>query len=154
MKFENLKIKTRLLLGFGALVLMVLALGGLSVWHSGMIWSNTDFLYNHPFKTNMAVREMETKVMAIQRSMKNVVIAETQDELNEAVHHINLDESEVYRLFDTIYRVYLGRQSSVDTALSTFKDWKPIRDETIRLHQMGATQDAVVRTKTLVISGS
>ncbi|MCX6306689.1 MAG: response regulator [Bacteroidetes bacterium] len=149
MQAKNLKIKTRLLIGFGAVLSMVLLLGGMAFWHSGVIWQNTDYLYQHPFKVNIAVREIETNIMAIQRSMKNVALSENQEELNAAVHDINIRESEVYRLFDTIYLSYLGKKSSVDSALSAIKDWKPVRDETIRLSQAGQKREAIMRTKTI-----
>ena len=148
MRIENLKIRSRLWIGFSALFALVMLLGGMAFWHSGMIWKNTDYLYQHPFKVNMAVREVQTNIMAIQRSMKNVVIADNQEELNAAVHDIDVRESEVYRLFDTIYALYLGNRSSIDTALSTFRDWKPVRDETIRMSQAGMKQESIIRTKT------
>ncbi len=149
MQFKNVNIKSRMWLGFGAILSMVVILGGLAFWHSGIIWNNTDYLYNHPFKVNMAVREIETNILGIQRSMKNVVLSENQEELNAAVFDINIRESEVYRLFDTVYAAYLGKKTTIDTALITFKEWKPSRDETIRLCQAGQQKEAVRRNKTI-----
>ena len=135
-------------LGFGVIICLVMLLEAISFWQSGKIWDNMDYMYRHPFKVNIAVREIQTGVMAIQRSMKNVALAENQEELNSAVHNINLNETEVYRLFDTLYALYLGKRSTIDTALGTYKDWKPIRDETIRLSQAGQQKEAARRTMT------
>ena len=149
MRLKDIKIKTRLWLGFSAIFVMVLLLGGMAFWHTGLIWKNTDYLYQHPFKVNIAVREIQTNIFIIQRDMKNVALAENQEELNAAVHSINVNESEIYRLFDTIYALYLGKKSTIDTAMITFRDWKPVRDETIRLSQAGEKREAIQRTKTV-----
>jgi signal transduction histidine kinase/DNA-binding response OmpR family regulator/HAMP domain-containing protein len=149
MNIKNVKIRTRLWLGFSIILLLVMLLGGIALWHSGIIWNNTSYLYQHPFKVNIAVRELETHVMAMQRSMKNVTISDSQEELSAAVHDITVNESQVYRLFDSIYALYLGKKGSVDSALSAFREWKPERDETIRLSQSGMYKEAVSRTKTV-----
>jgi signal transduction histidine kinase/CheY-like chemotaxis protein/HAMP domain-containing protein len=149
MKIKNLKIRTRLLVGFGAILSFVILLGGIAFWHSGMIWNNTEYLYQHPFKVNMAIREIQTNVMAMQRSMKNVVLSENQEEFNDAVHNINLNEAEAYQWFDTIYALYLGKKSTIDTAYNALRDWKPVREETIRLMQAGRNKEAIGRSKTI-----
>ncbi|MEI7897169.1 MAG: response regulator [bacterium] len=142
-------IKSRLWFGFGAILALVLLLGVISSWQTGKIWSNTEYLYKHPFKVNIALREIQTNVMTMHRNVKMVVLSENQDELNAAVHDINVCEAEVYRLFDTIYLLYLGRRSSVDTAFHVFSDWKPMRDETIRLSQAGQRKEAVNRSRNI-----
>jgi signal transduction histidine kinase/DNA-binding response OmpR family regulator/CHASE3 domain sensor protein len=143
MRTNNLKIKTRLLVGFGAILSMVLVLGGVSFWHSATIWDNTDYLYRHPFRVNMAVRDIETNIMAIQRSMKSIALTEDREQLDRIIASINQDEADVYRHFDTIYARYLGKKRTVDSAVAAFREWKPVRDEAVRLDMAGQSPEAV-----------
>ncbi|MDP1621736.1 MAG: response regulator [Bacteroidales bacterium] len=144
-----MKIKTRLLFGFGTILTMVLILGGVAFWHSKMMWDNTDFLYTRAFKVNIAVRDIQSNVRAIQRSMKDVVLAEDREELDSAKYSILINESEVHQLLDTIYALYIGKRSAVDTAFNLFKAWKPLRDETIRLIEADKKQEALLRTRNI-----
>jgi signal transduction histidine kinase/CheY-like chemotaxis protein len=137
MRIANMKIRTRMLIGFGALLAMTMVLGGIAFWHTGIIWENNKYLYRHPFKVNIAVREIQTHVLAMQRSLKNVVLAETQNQVDVALHSMQAEEAEVYRLFDTVRALYLGKRASVDSAVNAFRDWRLVREQIIRANKPG-----------------
>jgi hypothetical protein len=45
-----------------------------------------------------------------------------------------------------LYDRYLGSRADVDSALSAFESWKPIREETLRLLREGRKDEAIRRT--------
>jgi signal transduction histidine kinase/CheY-like chemotaxis protein len=147
MKIKDLTIRTRLLLGFGAILVMVILLGALASVQTWRIWQNTHYLYKHPFTVNVAVREIETNIMAIHRSMKDVVLAENPAEIGYAVHRIEIREAEIGQLLDKVYERYLGNKEDVDHVVTAFRDWKGYYRETIRICREGKIREAVERTK-------
>jgi signal transduction histidine kinase/CheY-like chemotaxis protein/HAMP domain-containing protein len=146
MNFNNIKIRTKLLLGFSAICVMVIALGWLAFFQSSSIWQNTRDLYNHPFKVNIAVREIQTGITAMHRSLKDVVLSDNQYSMNKYLNLIALDENEVYKNFQIVYDLYLGSRSTIDSAYTVFTNWKGIRDTTILLCQEGKVKEAEYRT--------
>ncbi len=149
MKLTDTTIKTRLLLGFGTILLLVILLGALAFVQTGVIWRDTHYLYSHPFAVNVAVREIETSVMSIHRSMKDVILAENPTELDQAVHRIRIYEADVYRLLDKVYEQYLGKKEDIDDVRGAFIDWTGYYQETIRLRREGRTLEAARRTKSV-----
>ena len=147
MKIKDVTIRTRLLFGFGAILVLVVLLGVLASVQTGRIWQNTHYLYKHPFTVNIAVREIATNIMAIQRSTKDVVLAENPAEIGHAAHRIEMYEADVYRLLDKIYEQYLGNKKDIDHVLTTFRDWTGYYRETIRMRREGKVREAIWRAK-------
>ena len=144
---KNLKVRTKLLFGIGIIILMVILMGWLSFRQSSRMWENTDALYKHPFKVNIAIREIETNILNIRHGMTEVMLSGSQDEYNSIVHHLNENEAVISRLLDTIYAQYLGDRSSIDTISVAIKDWNLVRQEAISLYQAGKIREAVEITK-------
>ena len=146
MNFRNVKIRTKLLIGFSAIGIMVIAVGWLAFFQSKSIWTNTDDLYNHPFKVNMAIREIQMNIIAMHRSLKDVVLSDNQYEMSKYLNKIAQEEELVYKNFQVVYDQYLGSKSTIDSAYSAFRNWKGIRDTTILLCQEGKFKEAAFRT--------
>jgi CHASE3 domain sensor protein len=146
MNFKNIKIRTRLLTGFSTIGILVFALGWLAVFQTKSIWQDASNLYNHPFKVNIAVREIETGITAMHRSLKDVILSGNRYEMSKYLNLIDRDEESVKRNFQVVYDQYLGSKSTIDSAYATFIKWKEIRDTTILLCQEGKMQEAAYRT--------
>jgi len=144
---KNLKVRTKLLFGIGIIILMVILMGWLSYRQSSRMWENTDALYKHPFKVNIAIREIETNILKIRHGMTEVMLSGSQDEYHLIVRHLNENEALISRLLDTIYAQYLGDRRSIDTISVAIKDWNLVRQEAISLYQAGKIKEAVEITK-------
>ena len=127
-------------------MVMVTTLGWLSYIHSRSIWENTRDLYEHPFTVNIAVREIETNIARMHRSVKDFVLSENEDEMNNYLNRVKSYEADVYKNFEIVYSRYLGRKSTIDSAYSSFQEWKLVRDTTINLRQQGKLNEAAFRT--------
>ena len=142
MKLQNLKIRTRLFLGFGIIIILIVVMGILSYQQINQLWFNTDQMYKHPFKVSNTVRDIRADIIAMHRSMKDIALAENKEQITHASNLVNNYEAEVYRLFDVVYKNYLGKRTDIDTAYFAFINWKQNRDEVIRLRLAGKSREA------------
>jgi len=122
-------------LGFGSLLVIILlmVLGGMALAEMQTLAKLTTNMYHHPFAVSNAVRDIRANVFAIQSSMKDIALAETEIQLTTASSQIDLYEEEVHQQFEIIFEQYLGPHQDIDIAYQTFVDWKLIRDEVIQL---------------------
>lgn len=141
MKFKNLRISTRLTLGFSVILVIVFALSYISFKQTQSMWQNTKNLYEHPFKVNIAIREIETNIAKMHLSLKAMAIASDTTEINKYLREIDTTENEVVKEFNTIKELYLGQKSTVDSAYSAFMEWKIVRDSTILLKKSGSSKE-------------
>ena len=106
--FRNLKIGTRLGLGFGLVLVFVLILSYISVVKMKALSGLTVKLYRHPYTVTTAILEIEANIIKIHRSMKDVALARNDAEMDRAVETVARYEAEVYERFEVIYDRFLG----------------------------------------------
>jgi signal transduction histidine kinase/CheY-like chemotaxis protein len=153
MQLKDLKIGTQLRLSLGIILAFVLLLGGLAWMHTDLIWQETKGLYDHPLMVRRALGEIKFDVMAMQRSMKDLILAENDDERQAALVRLEPYDADARHQFEVIFDRYLGPRQDVEAALEAFAQWKAIRTETIRLLQAGQQTEALRRTKSSGIGG-
>lgn len=129
MKLSGMKIATRLALGFG--IIIILMLTGYFTAFSGLdrLRQHTSDMYYHPYTVSTAVREVEIEIFKIRNlmqalQMKNLNVS--HDSTRSAVDSIS---NLIYLEFETIDRQFLGDKNEVKLALRHFTHWKTIRDE-------------------------
>ena len=146
-KLRNISIGFRLSLGFITLNLFTLIIGILAIWDSNQHIKTIDNIFKHPYTISNTVQEIETHIVSIHRSMKDVSLSNTNLEIAHAVDLVNKSENEIIRLFAIVSKEFLGDKKDVDAAWDSFKKWKPIRLEVIELSRSGKKQDAALITK-------
>ena len=145
---SNLRIGTRLNFGFGFMLAMTVILGIVANFYSTKMSDQTRNLYEHPFAVTNGLNNANANIYAIHRSMKDVVLAKTPEELERAIADVDLREKRVYEQFEIVHQRFLGDQSDVNAVLASFKEWKPIRDEVIADIRAGQYDAAAAITKT------
>jgi PAS domain S-box-containing protein len=73
----------------------------------------------------------------MESSMKDVLLANTQEEFDHAIDTINLYHLKVISEFDTVFNKFLGEKRDVGIAYHTFVEWEDIRNEIIDLKVSG-----------------
>ncbi|MEI6767140.1 MAG: response regulator [Bacteroidota bacterium] len=144
--FQHIKIRALLSWGFGILLTIVTFIGFNSVRQSNLIWKDTSDLFNHPFKVNIAVREIQRDVISMHRSLKDAILSENDFELNKYVAKIEANKIAVQKNFDLVYSLYLGNKTTVDSAYEAFNNWDMVRDSTLLLRRQGKIEEAAYRT--------
>ncbi len=141
------KISLRLALGF-ALVILLLALVVVNgIKEMNLLSSQTVMVQRHPLTVSNAVLRVNTDIIKIHRSMKDVALARDNAEIEKSARIVESLEKEVYRNFKVINERFLGEKELVKDAERIFKAWKPVRDEVISLMHAGKYREAAGITK-------
>ena len=107
----------------------------------------TQKMYRHPFTVSNTVRDINSNIIAMHRSMKDVALSRNEIELENAITAVNKLEQKVIEDFNIVFERFLGDQSDVKYKYNMFIEWKKIRDEVITLVRQGNKKDAAEITK-------
>lgn len=147
MKLRNLKIKTRLILGFSLILTILTVIGAFSLRNLEHVTETTENIYNHPLIVSNTVRDIKSNIIAIHRSMKDVALAENELEMKKAKLLVDEYESTVFDKFQVVLDKFLGDKEDVEKAHKSFSNWKIIREEVIMLWENGQKEEAIAITK-------
>ena len=134
---KNMKIKVKLALGFGVLIVMIAILGIYSIIEVKTLSNITQKMYNHPFTVSVAVRDVNLKIVTIHKTMQDIVLSKDSQQIQNSIAKIDKYDKETLHYFKTLEKGFLGDKNKVKEAHDIFKEWKPIRNEMIDLFQKG-----------------
>jgi signal transduction histidine kinase len=140
-------ISFRLGVGFGITLILILFIGLLGIVNIFFLSSLINEMHAHPFSASNAIMEANRCVIAMQRSMKDVVLSRTPESIDEASEDVDLNERRLYELFGQIEDRYLGDPKQIEDARKVFSEWKAIRNEEIALMKAGRQAEAAEITK-------
>ncbi len=98
----NLKIGSRLFIGFGVIVVILISLTLYGIRSMETLSRQTIMMYNHPLTVSNTVLKINTNIIKIDRAMKDIVLAEDVDSMTEYTQTVNALEQEVFRDFEII----------------------------------------------------
>lgn len=109
----------------------------------------TRTIYEHPLVVSNASLNAALTVTKMHRSMKDVVLATSFEERETARQLVAEYEQVVFQQLDLVTENILGEEgkSLEKQTRQIFKDWRPIREEVIRLFDSGAKMEAIAITK-------
>jgi len=132
---------------FGVLILSQIALGTSALYYLNSIAKEAENLYQHPYVVSNASRNVNINLISMHRYMKDVVLAENEQQLRTAKEQVDEYAQRVQESFNIIFDRYLGEREDIQSVYSAFLDWKVIRDEVIFLKTQGKNQEAAHITK-------
>lgn len=144
---HRLKVGLQLAIGFGALIMLFVAFGVFSLFKANELSGLTERLYKHPYAVGTTLRDMETEIVAMHRSMKDVALSQTPEQIDIAVARVAAEEKRVLKNFEIIYDRFLGDKAMIDAAKKEFTEWAPIRNEAIEATRAGNREGAGAITK-------
>ncbi|MCP3851589.1 MAG: response regulator [Gammaproteobacteria bacterium] len=144
---SNFKIGTRFGLAFFTLILFTFFLGGFNYLGIQRLSELTQKLYQHPFAVSNAVREADRNIIAMHRSMKDVVLSKNELQLLEAIQAVALSEDKVLSSLKLVEQRFLGDKTLINNVQDLLISWKPIRDEVIIQHREGEYYKAAELTR-------
>jgi methyl-accepting chemotaxis protein len=136
-----------MLIAFMVLLLLLIIVSIFSMTRMYYLADFTTQLYEHPLTVSNAVRDAEINIIKMHRSMKDVAMAENEDQLEQAVEEVDRLEKLVYKELDTVKKQYLGEKEQVANLRENFTNWKPIRDEVISLTRQNQKAQAAAITR-------
>jgi len=140
---QNISIRSRLLAGFGMVVLFLIVVGLFAVLKIRSTQELTKELYDHPFTVIDSLRGAHTHIINMHRLMKDVVLSTDSDELRAAVSALAESEKEVYERLKIVKERFLGDQKDVDELIRELDAWRLIRAEVIDLMKANKKEMAV-----------
>jgi PAS domain S-box-containing protein len=142
----NLKTTTLLIWGFILTLLVIVLFSGFALYEARELAQAANKMYNHPLAVSNALRDIKININAIHRSMKDVVLAKTPEQINSSLEKVNKYEQESFECFALVQERFLGDENYVLSVLKDFEDWKTIRNEVIKLTKKGKLDDAIAIT--------
>ncbi len=153
MKIKNLKIGTQLIIAFSIIILVVITLGVVVRLQAERMANQTTDLFNHPFTVRRALGELKANVLSIHRSLKDMELSMSKDELEKNLQDIEKNKTSAFKQLDVLKERYLGPQSDIESAYNNFMEWNILFQETIMDIKQGQVKEAMIRTKSNGVGG-
>ncbi|PWC54580.1 methyl-accepting chemotaxis protein [Azospirillum sp. TSO22-1] len=147
MLIGRLSILTRLVAGFGAVLVLAIGLGVFAAVEMTALSDLTAKLYKHPFIVSTSALEAKADLIAMHRGMKDVALSQDAAQLDAATKAVDKYEAEVYEGLKVVQERFLGDKRMIEDLLTAFRAWKPIRDEAIAFMREGKRAEAANITR-------
>ena len=134
----------KLLMGFIFVILIFIAFGIISLFEMRTLSRVIRTIYDHPLVVSNASLHAAVSMTKMHRSMKDVVLFDSPLAINKAINEVNEQEHLVYKNLDTLKDNILGDEGRKleNETRHLFIDWKPIREEVIKLVRKGQREEA------------
>jgi len=142
-------VKYKLTIGFLLVIVLFVSFGIISLWEVHTVGSLTKMIYEHPLVVSNAALNAAINMTKMHRSMKDVALSNSPNELNKASNEVNKYEQFVYEQLDIIKEMIIGPEGKnlEKRTRQLFSDWKPIREEVFILFNSGRRDEAALITK-------
>jgi len=142
--------KHTLTMSFLLIIVLFLSSGIFTIKGLFTLGNLTRTIYEHPLVVSNASLNAALNITKMHRGMKDIILANSPDEIESALKTVAENEQKVYQQLDTIRKDILGEEGQAleKKTRQLFVNWKPIREEVVRLLKSGNKQDAILITKT------
>lgn len=134
---NKMKFRTRVLAGFGLILLFTVSFVILSILQVKDLRNESEFIYTHTYTVSNSVRDINTHIQTMESAMKDILLAKTQQQFDQAIDTINLYHIKAMTQFDTVFNRFLGDKRDVGIAYHTFIEWEELRNQIIDLKVIG-----------------
>jgi len=136
-------------LSFLIIILLFLSFGVFTIEGLFTLGTLTRTIYEHPLVVSNASLHAALNITKMHRSMKDVVLASSPDEMEFALKVVSETEQKVFQQLDIIQKDVLGEEGQAleRQARQLFVNWKPIREEVVQLLKSDDKQKAILITK-------
>jgi hypothetical protein len=134
----------RLLIGFSSIILLLIVFGVISLIEIRTLSKVTRTIYKHPLVVSNASLRATVSMIKMHRSMKDVVLFDVPSEINIAISTVNEQGRMVFGSLDTVKKNILGDEGKKleNETRHLFTNWKPIREEVIKLVRENQRKEA------------
>ncbi len=136
-------------LSFLLIILLFLSFGIVTIKGLFTLGHLTRTIYEHPLVVSNASLHAALNITKMHRSMKDVVLAVSPDEIEATLKDIDEAEQKVFQQLDIIRKDILGEEGTIieEQTRKLFMEWRPIREEVVHLLESGDKQNAILITK-------
>jgi methyl-accepting chemotaxis protein len=148
MHFSNIRLGPRLFLGFGIIAIFLVGFAVYAVNQMEAIAGRTDKFFRHPYTVTAAAMQVGQDIIAIHRSMKDVLLAKSAANLDQAVAAVDAGDADITRQIAILYDRFLGDKKEIAEVERVAAEWRPIRAKVIALAREGHTEEAAEIART------
>ncbi|MCT4596802.1 MAG: methyl-accepting chemotaxis protein [Vallitalea sp.] len=145
--FKIKKLSSKITISFVIIAILTSVCGYISLNGLKTLKDLNKKMYQHPYAVSTSVLKIESYMVKIHREMKDLSRAKTISQINEHVATVDTYEQQALNEFNIVYDKFMDEKYLVDKAFNVFKDWRNIRDNTIRYTKRGDTEKAFAITK-------
>ena len=141
---SRLSVSRRLAMGTALTLGVFLLYGGYALDRIDDLAGQTAQIHEHPLEVQAAVLEAKVAYVKMSRTMKDIALADDQDDeaILARVSELEEHEKAVHQSFEVLEDRFLGDRVAVDAAFEAFLEWSPIRAEVIALKLRGEREAA------------
>ena len=139
---KNIQLWQKMTLGFGLVILLMIMGGVISLRTSHRLSDLTEKLYMHPFAVGTHIRDIQTELVAIHRSMKDVAMSETLEQMQKNQEIVDQNAENALKHFKILNERFLGDKKDIAMAEKLFKEWTPIRNKVIEQRRIQIENNA------------
>jgi signal transduction histidine kinase/CheY-like chemotaxis protein len=145
---KNIRIGTQLKTGFTIIIILIAVLGIISFVFTGQMADQTKTLYRHSLEVRRSLGEITAGVIKIHRGMKDLVLAEGDDDSKSfVIHELESEKEKVFLQIGALRDRYTGPLEDVENIHDEFVKWNMIRENTVKLVVSGKLKEAADRTR-------
>ncbi|TAN48959.1 MAG: response regulator [Methylococcaceae bacterium] len=144
---NDLKISSRLSLGFGLLLLLVVLLGGLALQSIVNLTTLMNRINDHPLRVIDEAQQAKTNVVTIQRDIRDLIRPDRRDDPEALMGNIARMDHELDDHLAVVRSQYLGPADDVARLTRALTDWRRMRDEALAMERAGGQAEAIARAE-------
>jgi len=147
---NRLKIRSRLIAGFGIVVFFLVLVGALALKNLAAQGYLLEEFYDHPFTVSASMRHAEVEIVKMHRNMKDVMLyAGEPEEVEVAIRNIDASEKIVYQELALAREHFLGDKAKIDQIKDSMDEWKAVRVKALDLVHKNRVAEATNYHKTI-----
>jgi hypothetical protein len=145
-----MKITTQFNLRFWFLILFLIAVGSLAIYQARLLITWSGQLQTHPLTVSQSLHDIHLNLVEMQSRMKELAIVKPRADSEAVQQSLSELDKKIEQSLEIIKNNNLSDdQLDIDYIIKLFSEWKPVRDEIIRLHN----NDRLDQVNSVVFSG-
>ena len=113
MKMGNLKIGTRLRIGYLMVILLTLAIGGVALFQINVLADLVSEMYDHPLTVGYTMRDIRSEIDEMHDQVQKLLFVENSVEIDDVEKNIDEASKRVLDKFALVTERFLGDKNDV-----------------------------------------
>jgi CheY-like chemotaxis protein/HAMP domain-containing protein len=145
-RFNDLRIGQRLLIGFSVLLLFCMGLAIFTILELYHLSGITSSLYNSPFEVRRAIRDLQIEILQMEIVVDEVLLDPTSPSGRIRAADISSLDERADQEFAVLFDRFLGDRQTLFDGRAKFSEWRSARDAVIK----AALAGDIGKTRTLI----
>ena len=134
---------TKIIVGFGIIIFLLAVMGSIAIFTVFRMAATSQNIYAHPFTVSNAAKDINIRLLSIQRDMKNVFLLQDREQVTALVSRMERHDREIVEKFHILFDRFLGDSRNVQQLYERVIEWKLVREEIVALVKDGRQEEAL-----------